>query len=275
MEEAVEICKLRLFLKLAAQVEPDDTKNNFGIEPLPDIDFNIRAGNTLVGYATRDEIEKVAASDLLLKEEVKEVLHAAEDAASLYQCFLKAQTEDDQSPAEFKRQLKEKFAEVRVKCDAFLAETYELGLAKKPKKLSEWKASRQPFHWFVEFYDIMSNGGFDVIIGNPPYVEYSKVRSEYTVSPTYSTLSCGNLYTLVLERCYHLARKNGWLSFIVPLSLVCTSRTEELRELVKKFLGWISAYDMRPSSLFEGVAQRLSILVAQKRWNGAKFSVVR
>jgi len=58
MEEAVEICKLRLFLKLAAQVEPDDTKNNFGIEPLPDIDFNIRAGNTLVGFATYEEVKK-------------------------------------------------------------------------------------------------------------------------------------------------------------------------------------------------------------------------
>jgi len=53
MEEAVEICKLRLFLKLAAQVEPDEADANLGIEPLPDIDFNIRAGNTLVGYATR------------------------------------------------------------------------------------------------------------------------------------------------------------------------------------------------------------------------------
>ena len=53
MEEAVEICKLRLFLKLAAQVEPDAAKDNLGIEPLPDIDFNIRAGNTLVGYATK------------------------------------------------------------------------------------------------------------------------------------------------------------------------------------------------------------------------------
>ena len=58
MEEAVEICKLRLFLKLAAQVEPDADKDNFGIEPLPDIDFNIRAGNTLVGYATADEVRR-------------------------------------------------------------------------------------------------------------------------------------------------------------------------------------------------------------------------
>ena len=57
MEEAVEICKLRLFLKLAAQVEPDADDVNLGIEPLPDIDFNIRAGNALVGYATRAELE--------------------------------------------------------------------------------------------------------------------------------------------------------------------------------------------------------------------------
>jgi hypothetical protein len=53
MEEAVEICKLRLFLKLAAQLEPGQE-----IEPLPDIDFNIRAGNTLVGYATREEVRR-------------------------------------------------------------------------------------------------------------------------------------------------------------------------------------------------------------------------
>ncbi len=53
MEEAVEICKLRLFLKLAAQLEPGQD-----IEPLPDIDFNVRAGNTLVGYASREEIRK-------------------------------------------------------------------------------------------------------------------------------------------------------------------------------------------------------------------------
>src|SRR5205807_5271395 len=55
MEEAVEICKLRLFLKLAAQVGPDTATDNLGIEPLPDIDFNINAGNTLVGFATYDD----------------------------------------------------------------------------------------------------------------------------------------------------------------------------------------------------------------------------
>ena len=53
MDEAVEICKLRLFLKLVAQVEQVEQ-----IEPLPDIDFNIRAGNTLVGFASKEEVQR-------------------------------------------------------------------------------------------------------------------------------------------------------------------------------------------------------------------------
>src|SRR5207248_285151 len=56
MDEAVEICKLRLFLKLIAHAEADGSKPNWGIEPLPDVDFNILAGNSLVGYATMEEI---------------------------------------------------------------------------------------------------------------------------------------------------------------------------------------------------------------------------
>jgi len=51
MNEAVEIAKLRLFLKQVATVEADYRKPNLGLEPLPDVDFNIRAGTTLVGYA--------------------------------------------------------------------------------------------------------------------------------------------------------------------------------------------------------------------------------
>ena len=53
MEEAVEICKLRLFLKLVAQLETYDQ-----IEPLPDIDFNIRVGNTLVGFTSLDAVRQ-------------------------------------------------------------------------------------------------------------------------------------------------------------------------------------------------------------------------
>ena len=53
MKEAVEICKLRLFLKLVAQLESYDQ-----IEPLPDIDFNVRTGNTLVGFTSLDAVRQ-------------------------------------------------------------------------------------------------------------------------------------------------------------------------------------------------------------------------
>lgn len=54
MVEATEIAKLRLFLKMVAVVEVDKRADNLGLDPLPDIDFNIRCGNTLVGYATEE-----------------------------------------------------------------------------------------------------------------------------------------------------------------------------------------------------------------------------
>lgn len=58
MVEATEIAKLRLFLKMVAVVEVDKRAENMGLDPLPDIDFNIRCGNTLVGYATEEELNK-------------------------------------------------------------------------------------------------------------------------------------------------------------------------------------------------------------------------
>src|ERR1035437_11069756 len=59
MEEATEICKLRLFLKLVSQVDAYEN-----IEPLPDIDFNIQAGNTLVGFASEAELHTVLGTKL-------------------------------------------------------------------------------------------------------------------------------------------------------------------------------------------------------------------
>ena len=79
MEEAVEICKLRLFLKLAAQVEPDATARNVGIEPLPDIDFNIRAGNTLVGYATYEAVKTAIKSKFDLDNAMEKIAIKAAD----------------------------------------------------------------------------------------------------------------------------------------------------------------------------------------------------
>ncbi|MFW6106698.1 MAG: RNA-binding domain-containing protein, partial [bacterium] len=95
MEEAVEICKLRLFLKLVAQVESVDQ-----IEPLPDIDFNIRAGNTLVGYTSLNQVRNSVKSDLGLVDErdekaLAQIEEDAEVASWAFKQFRQMQNERD------------------------------------------------------------------------------------------------------------------------------------------------------------------------------------
>ena len=87
MDEAVEICKLRLFLKMVAQIE-----NVNQIEPLPDIDFNIQAGNTLVGYATYEEVENVVTGKLDFDDTMQRIREKAEDVDQLFEQFRLQQT---------------------------------------------------------------------------------------------------------------------------------------------------------------------------------------
>lgn len=274
MEEAVEICKLRLFLKLAAQLQPGQ-----GVEPLPDIDFNVRSGNTLVGYASRDEIRRAfteaqggrGGEQMALLgienslDDFRRIMEQAEDADRAFRRFQDLQDTLGQSASEFataKRELERILTSLRSQLDRFLAGQYDQKNLKSEATFKKWQASHEPFHWFVEFYGIMNAGGFDVIVGNPPYVEYSKVRKIYEISPSYTSLPCGNLYAFATERSHDLLANNGWCSLIVPLSFVCTTRTTSLRENLGGRSLWHASFDMRPASLFEGVAQRLSIFIS-------------
>ena len=97
MEEAIEICKLRLFLKMVAQIEEVNR-----IEPLPDIDFNIQAGNTLVGYATYNEVEKAVTENRIdFDNTMLRIEEKAEDTEHLFEQFRLQQTEEggDVTPA--------------------------------------------------------------------------------------------------------------------------------------------------------------------------------
>ena len=281
MEEAVEICKLRLFLKLAAQVEPDAAKDNFGIEPLPDVDFNIRAGNTLVGYATADEVRRVFREkpsgkqvqyNLMLGD--KQDAYARFDdqvkiADSAFRQFRDMQTQhgmDAKDFAEAKQTLRSRLKALEDELNSYLAGEYGVPLAGRSGKRTrgkdvayeKWLKSHQPFHWFVEFYGIMQSGGFDVIIGNPPYVELNAVE-DYRLHD-YSCKESGNLYALIIERCASIGRKEGRQGYIVPVSSVSTDRYSTLQQLLVNREIHFSSYDDRPSRLFDGLEHiRLTI----------------
>ena len=171
MEEAVEICKLRLFLKLIAQLE-----NYEQIEPLPDIDFNIRAGNTLVGFVSLKEVEDILSFDLRKLPELPKIEERAEIADRAFRQFQIMQTKhamDAGKFAEAKAELRDRLDDLRDELDEYLAGDYGVKVGDK-KAYGHWRNSHRPFHWFVEFYGIMHKGGFEVIVGNPPYIARSK-----------------------------------------------------------------------------------------------------
>jgi len=239
MEEAVEICKLRLFLKLVAQV--DRTKD---LEPLPDVDFNIRPGNTLVGFVSREEIRKAAEKEItgqgkLVFGQTEKALQRIEEEAEIveraYQKFHEMQTEYGMDAREFsdqKRVLREKLNKLKDELDRYLAKEYGVAM-EKAKDFERWRISHYPFHWFAEFYGIMNGRGFHVIIGNPPYIVYSPKRVPYTVpEQLFQTYNSKNLYSYVYERSLCLGNTDARVGLIVQGTVLSAERLDSFQNLL-------------------------------------------
>jgi len=270
MEEAVEICKLRLFLKLASQVDPDHTKDNLGIEPLPDIDFNIRAGNTLVGYATYDEVKKAVTSGLDFDDAMGKISTAAADLQQTLDKFRQIQTDGDGSvPAADKQELQKRLKALEDELNRHLAGEYGVKMSDKVA-YAKWLKSHQPFHWFIEFYGILARGGFDVIIGNPPYLETREV--DYALK-NYRCKDSGAIHAMCMERSARLLHRNGCMSMIVPLSLPSTQRMEVVQQLLETNRNaWYANYAWRPAKLFDTVNRALTVFVLTPSTDGKTFS---
>ena len=244
MAEAVEICKLRLFLKLVSQVDKGQQ-----LEPLPDIDFNIRAGNTLVGYATEAQFD--ASGDLASDQQHKSSIKAdIADLADLFSRFREQQTvQGGKVTAQDKRRLRDKLKGLSLELDRYQAHDYGINPT-NAKAFANWRASHQPFHWFAEFYGVMRESGFDVVIGNPPYVAKRKVTG-YTVKG-YATADCTDIYAWCLERVIGIAHPKAHTGMIVPLSLSFSGDFDVLRKLLyaRYRTNWFSHFARIPAALF-------------------------
>lgn len=251
MPGAIETAKLRIFLALAACLESRDE-----LRPLPDLDFNLKVGNLVVGFRDADDVYRLGA-DLFTANKLFNLQPRIDSHAQVYEQFTEAVERDCSTVSELKSRLKRSEFALRDECDSIYAELS--GVAKSDYE--RWKHASRPFHWFCEFPEIMQSGGFDVIIGNPPYVKKSDVTDYAIVG--YDTDKCPDLYAVCYERSLNLLSPEGRHAFIVMLNLSFGARYSALRRVISRRGGseWWSSYGKWPTQLFNGVRVANTILL--------------
>ena len=192
----------------------------------------------------------------------------AAEVAREYRLFQQIQTDFGMGYLELaqsKQDLQSKLEDLRNELDILLAKEYEVN-ANRSADFRRWQASHQPFHWFVEFHGIMEQGGFDVVVGNPPYVRTNKVLETYKLKEL-ATAKCPDIYAAVVERSVNVCRNSGRTGMIVPLSLTFSSQFDALRNHLYDECSpiWFSSFGRIPAALFSfDTRVRNTIYVGQK-----------
>ena len=96
-------------------------------------------------------------------------------------------------------------------------------------------AGEMAFNWEKEFPEIFENGGFDIVVGNPPYVDIKSlnpVEVKYYFKRFLTTENRVNLYSIFIEKGIEILSKNGILSFINPNSMLVNDSYAKLRDLI-------------------------------------------
>ena len=188
MEEASEIAKLRLFLALVASARNVDE-----LEPLPNIDFNILVGNSLIGLMHVDDKDFENRTSSLFRKSYRELLaeknrlidnyrHTASYASDLRNL----RDNIDKIKAEARTTLDEillaEFEHLGIKYEeaTWDAAKNKEGKPKKRKLMIKDIEALTPFHWGYEFDEIINRrGGFDAIITNPPWEVFEPSAKEF------------------------------------------------------------------------------------------------
>ena len=184
-EGAVEICKLRLWLSMVADIEDEPNE----VEPLPNIDFNVRHGNSLIGFTDLVEVSNEGYAQLSnwgggsgtsvkdLYEDIIKAIKRHRDATS------SRDATNARKLAESKIESHSKELDEKVLEQFHSAGLDDLSLG----DIREY----HPLHWVLEFAPVYEDGGFDVVIGNPPWDQVKPKRDEFFVQyePEFRSLS--------------------------------------------------------------------------------------
>ncbi len=197
---ATEISKLRFFLSLIVDEAVNDSKENRGIEPLPNLEFKFVCANSLIGLPKNDT--------------QKSFSEATDDIAilkSLRDEYLRSYGSE-------KKRVQKKFMEMQSKM-AKHARSWALWGSEKSQtmKLSQWDPfAEDPCGWFDPEWMFGITDGFDIVIGNPPYgISMSKEYRE-NILRHLSKVPDYEIYYFFIEIAYKLLKEGGVKAYIIP-----------------------------------------------------------
>jgi type I restriction-modification system DNA methylase subunit len=225
---ATNIARLRLWLSLVVDFE--------GLKPLPlpNLDFKIEAGDSLIAPDPQGTI------NLAFRDDVVRQFREKKDA------YIKTHEYGE------KQTLKQEIDNLR-------------------QEITKWthsgKASVQGFDWAVEFADVFREGGFDIVVANPPYVRQELIKDlKPILQKTFPLIYTGtsDLYTYFYARALQLLRSGGMLTFISSNKWFRANYGAKLKQHIADTCTIFSITDFGDLPVFESATAYPMIFIAQK-----------
>ena len=229
---ACQIAKLRFFISLAIEQEPDKEAENFGIRPLPNLETRFLAANTLLGLTGNRTFTSSRTQEL-----EREIVRNGERHfhAITRQQKLQCQRRD------------------KALREALAAELREVGMpAEDAENIASW--DRYDTHavaeWFAPDRMFGIREGFDIVIGNPPYIQLQRNRGAlgrlYQNADFETFARTGDIYCLFYERGVKLLANDGHLCYITSNKWMRAGYGKSLRRFFVENVHPIKLLDLGP-----------------------------
>ncbi len=276
--KAVAICQLRLWIELLKNAYYKHGE----METLPNIDINIKTGNSLVNKLRFDAGKQIGQSNDVVSRKASELIKKYKKLVQDYK-----KTSDKTQKAEIKNNIERIKSELhgvysQIKFTINANNEFVLDYGTDNSIYSD------AFEWAIEFPELIDNKnmfmGFDCIIGNPPYGLLNKKQNQNTsisVNPAlydyyrtyeeYKPASGGvpNIFRLFICRCFSLLRQGGKCCLIFQMSFMCDLQAANIRQYVMRnaridFLEAFPERDIENKRVFKEVKMSVCILGVTK-----------
>ena len=253
---AVQICKLRFFISLICEQEKNNNiATNYGFDPLPNLETKFIAANTLIGKKQSEQSALFEDPEInKIKKELKEVRHAHFNAATA-----KAKAECRERDKKLRNSLADLLAKDRI---------YK---QEEANQLAAWNPYDQnavsgffDSEWMFDIKD-----GFDIVIGNPPYIQLAKgkLTKIYELQNFAVFARTGDIYCLFYEKGYGLLKPNACLCYITSNKWMRAGYGEKLRLFLSNKTDPKLLIDFGEIKIFESATVDTNILLFKKEEN--------